>query len=487
MRVFSIPKHSGGVRTIYAPDAAEKETLRALLPALSPMQDRLTAAHGFKPRHNVVTAALPHVGMAVTVSLDLKDFFDHCTRELAMQRGVPAAVADEPLAFPDGAARQGLPTSPAVANICAKALDEAIIRILRKAGFPRVNVKGKAADFPAAYTRYADDLSISFLADPGETALRAIIGKIVDAARMVGLPVNPRKVRVQRATGGRREICGVMVDAVGVYPRRDFRRKLRAAEWKLEHATRTPCGIPGCGCPGFWQALTGTDRRAHERHLGGLREFASLKVPRTAEEHAAFVAAQSDKSWQDAQRIASHMGWTLDRAWVTGKVGKNQDLGDHCKVTVDAVDFLNMGQVHYVNSESISCLRRGGEYQHGPLWWLALPGAALGLMTDDKGSIEYAGVRRPRNAARVILYYMRDGGRFYGRFYGDRTSTVEKLRAKLESAGFRPIRELARDAEAVGHVRGGLRRPYFDFGYTSPTVLRPSGETACKLCFGANC
>ncbi len=463
MRTFRIPKRSGGVRVIYAPDAAEKETLRALLPSLTPVQDRLTAAHGFRARRGIVTAAMPHVGMAVTISIDLQDFFDHCTHELAALRGVPREVLDAPLAWPDGAARQGLPTSPAVANVCAKPLDEAVIRILRKTGY-KVCVQGMPGpDATAAYTRYADDLSISLRGDPGQETITKIITKVCDAARMVGLPVNPRKVRVRRAVGGRREVCGVVVDRY-THPTRAFRRRLRAAEHRLNQVSQDS-----------------REYRVLARRVAGMQEFARLAVPRTMQEHATWVAAQSDKSWQDAERIASRMGWRLERRWLAQKVAIPKDLGDGCRITIDPVDFLNMGQVRYVNSQSVSCLRRGGDFEHGPLWWLALPGAALGLMTDDRGTIECAGVRRPRNKARVILYYLRDGRKCYGRFYGDDTASVGTLRAKLQAEGFLPVWEVSGRAEVIGNVSDRLRRPYFDYGRVVSVTLTPSGRSAVKL------
>jgi len=236
VRTFAKRKRSGGIRRIFAPSDHERLTLQALLPALAGPQTQLPAAHGFRAGRGVVTAAQPHVRAAVTVSLDLSDFFDRCTLPLARERGVPDAVLAEKLAFvgTPRAARQGLPTSPAVANLCARPLDNAILDILRQAGHATVCVAGlPPAGTTAAYTRYADDLSISLWTDPGQEELLTLIAQISDAAQRCGLPLNMRKTRIQRAARGRREICGVLVDDRGIYPTRRHRRQLRAAVHNL--------------------------------------------------------------------------------------------------------------------------------------------------------------------------------------------------------------------------------------------------------------
>lgn len=72
---FTIPKRSGGQRTIHAPDpklkAAQKAILRRLLARLRVH----TAACGFERGRSIVANALPHVNQALVVRMDIKEYF----------------------------------------------------------------------------------------------------------------------------------------------------------------------------------------------------------------------------------------------------------------------------------------------------------------------------------------------------------------------------------------------------------------------------
>ncbi len=217
MRIFKIKKRSGGERIIYSPDDAEKTVLRALLPQIA--EPRGDIAHGFRPRKNIVTNALAHRERSITISMDLSDFFPSV--KPAMLAGkLPKTMIENPLVFPDGAAQQGLPTSPAIANLAAVAMDDAIVKMLHKLREAGVAVSEKY------YTRYADDLSISVDTEDREI-INSIIQKVCEIARRCGFRVNAKKTRVQLSRGGRREICGLTVGE-NVRPQRRFRRRLRA-------------------------------------------------------------------------------------------------------------------------------------------------------------------------------------------------------------------------------------------------------------------
>jgi len=144
MHVVKIPKRDGRFRTIYVPDEEEKKMLRELLPDLNRRAEAAAGetVHGFIPGRSPVSNALRHVGKAYTVTIDLEDFFDTVT-----EQKLKGKLAGEVLlkVVVDGAARQGLPTSPAVANIAAADMDRAFLRWIEKSGKAIV------------YTRYADD------------------------------------------------------------------------------------------------------------------------------------------------------------------------------------------------------------------------------------------------------------------------------------------------------------------------------------------
>jgi hypothetical protein len=103
---------------------------------------------------------------------------------------------------------QGAPTSPALANLAALALDR--------------RLAGVAAAFGATYTRYADDLAFS-----GGTgvlrrthALRAAVATVVAEE---GFTLHERKTRLCTTAGSQR-VCGLVVNAHPNVARAEFDR-----------------------------------------------------------------------------------------------------------------------------------------------------------------------------------------------------------------------------------------------------------------------
>jgi len=187
----------------------------------------LDVCHGFVPLRSSVTNAAKHVGFAYTVSFDLADFFDTVTPTQGKAKLVaPAKVkvgkkrytTTNAELWHNGIARQGLPTSPIIANLAAADMDTAIL----------LDIAFEAREYDDArfvYTRYADDLTFSFN-DPAMIAvLKLRIPQIVEAA---GFKVNERKTTVQCAKAGRRIVTGVAVDEE-LHPTRAAKRRLRAA------------------------------------------------------------------------------------------------------------------------------------------------------------------------------------------------------------------------------------------------------------------
>ena len=72
---FSIPKKTGGVRSISAPHPGLKRAQQLILEKILkgvPLHD---AAHGFIKGRSIVSNALPHVGQSIVINMDLQDFF----------------------------------------------------------------------------------------------------------------------------------------------------------------------------------------------------------------------------------------------------------------------------------------------------------------------------------------------------------------------------------------------------------------------------
>ncbi|WP_305368927.1 reverse transcriptase domain-containing protein [Photobacterium leiognathi] len=137
--------------------------------------------------------------------------------------------------FINGAARQGLPTSPVLSNIAFNTIDREIIDFLEsKMGLLFGKPKYGALVFGLSekqkkyysYTRYADDLSISL--DSYDDIAR-IINSVQRILLKYGFELHAKKTKILDSKNGRRVICGVGVDTESVYPTRKTLKKLRAA------------------------------------------------------------------------------------------------------------------------------------------------------------------------------------------------------------------------------------------------------------------
>jgi hypothetical protein len=138
--------------------------------------------------------------------------------------------------FPDGAARQGLPTSPALANIAARNLDNEILKLRGSGRFGKLFV----------YTRYADDLTFSF---DNIYLAETLMKKVPQIVESQGFRINPTKTKLQWAGAGRRMITGVAVDKT-IHVPREIKRRIRAAK-----------------------------HQNNKKQINGLSEWAKLKLP----------------------------------------------------------------------------------------------------------------------------------------------------------------------------------------------------------------
>ena len=232
MRIFNIPKKSGGTRRIYAPSPDEKAILRDLLSELTATVEPLDCWHGFTLGRGPLTNAQAHQGFPFTLCFDLSDFFDSCRRDLPALAAFADARWDA--CFPDGAAGQGLPTSPMLANIAAMGMDKDFQSLVGA---------------HAVYTRYADDLTFS---SDSKACLETVRERAAAIVEKHGFQLNPRKTKFQDARFGRRVITGLAVDGE-CHVTRATKRKLRAAS-----------------------------HRGHEQQIEGLEEWAKLVPPGTA-------------------------------------------------------------------------------------------------------------------------------------------------------------------------------------------------------------
>jgi len=429
VQITKIPKRNGEFRTIYVPNKEEKQKLRGLLGELNRKAKNILsgAVHGFVIGRSPVTNALPHVGYEYTISFDLENFFDTVTPEKV---GKYLSKEEKEAVFVDGAARQGLPTSPVVANLAAADMDKAILKWIKKDGRDIV------------YTRYADDLTLSF----NEPELIPVIKeKIPEIIRRNGFAVNERKTRVQAAKAGRRIICGVAVDRDGIYPTREIKRRLRAAL-----------------------------HQGNKRQARGLEEWMKLKLPKPAE-----VIERTEKWIEDAKTLIEL--WGLKKIDVEKtlkeKAIPEQDLGDGCYITNDPAYILGMS---YFTTGWRSCMAPDGEYGKGTITWLALSGTSVAVfLSNSKKAV--LNVERRTMRARCLVHKLRTGEIVYDRLYGN-PQDIEFLKQKLEAAGIKYAREMPKTPKlyVVGNVPRSLSQPYLDTLGREKIVLKESQRKAYR-------
>lgn len=202
-REFTIPKPSGGVRTIQAPRGGLKLLQQKLAHALGIVYEdqygeKRPSVHGFRRGRSlgIVSNAQRHVGRDHLLRLDLTDFFPSITfaRVFGLFRSEPFALGPEAtttlaqLCCMDDAIATGAPTSPAISNLICARMDREFQKLAK-------SCKG------VHYTRYADDLVFSSrttlpsrlvthhddVATPGPDIVRVVEGNF--------FKINPSKTR----------------------------------------------------------------------------------------------------------------------------------------------------------------------------------------------------------------------------------------------------------------------------------------------------
>lgn len=247
-REHQIRKKHGGWRRLSIPDDATKAMQRRILRRLLGRLKAHPAAMAYERGLSIAHNARPHVGKAVVVKLDLVDFFpsltaQRCDRYFRFIGWNPEAAALlTRLCTHEDRLPQGAPTSPRISNLLMLAFDERIRRyVARRRG---------------VYTRYADDITISFPKDYPRH-IRGVIQFVERTARSFGLVVHRAKKRLVLRRHQQQRVTGLVVNEKAQLPR-SVRRKLRAAAHHLLNnrpATWTQQQLQG------WRALEAMVRR----------------------------------------------------------------------------------------------------------------------------------------------------------------------------------------------------------------------------------
>ena len=209
---FTIPQ-VGKLRTITAPGRPLKQRQRWILQEILSKVDSSEYAHGFEPERSIKTNALLHANSQYVLCMDIKDFFPsilydsivNVFRSIGYSPSASLSLAD--LCSYHKVLPQGAPTSPKLANIIFKPLDEKLAAIAKEEN--------------AIYSRYADDLTFS-----GDHDLKCIIDRVSQLLEGFGFRLNEEKIHSYGPNFPKR-ITGLVVQNGTVRVPKHFKRTLR--------------------------------------------------------------------------------------------------------------------------------------------------------------------------------------------------------------------------------------------------------------------
>ena len=154
------------------------------------------------------------------LTLDIESFFDSINATHLNKR-IDAELLS--VVLEGGAPRQGLPTSPLVANIAMIDVDSSIMALCNEIG-------------GVTYSRYADDMAFGFDAFELHERIAAGVQAILSA---IGFRLNSRKTKLQSMANGAMHITGVALTSSGIRPTRSTLRRIRAAKHQGRNSQAT--------------------------------------------------------------------------------------------------------------------------------------------------------------------------------------------------------------------------------------------------------
>lgn len=215
-RTFSIPKKSGGERTISAPCGNLKWMQLCLNEIFKALYTASPYAMGFAEGRSIVDNARMHTNQNYVFNIDLKDFFPSIDQARVWKRlqlapfnfnaKVSSVIAGlccmrtiryrEDLPFEEAyVLPQGAPTSPLLTNAICDTLDR--------------RLHGLAKRFGLHYSRYADDITFSSMHNvyQPDGDFRKELERIISDQHFT---INSKKTRLQHCSQ-RQEVTGITV------------------------------------------------------------------------------------------------------------------------------------------------------------------------------------------------------------------------------------------------------------------------------------
>lgn len=219
---FTIPKSSGGTRSIAAP----REELKALQVKVSKLLQQCihnmnadlkittSLSHGFTKGHSIMTNADLHRKKRYVFNIDIENFFGSIhrgrifgflTKNKSFSLNTKVARALAQIACYEDALPQGAPSSPVFSNLIGHLIDIRLVELASKLG--------------CSYSRYADDITFSTnkKSFPEEIALISPSNEWVASPTLIkivskcGFALNENKTRMQYQES-RQSVTGLTVN-----------------------------------------------------------------------------------------------------------------------------------------------------------------------------------------------------------------------------------------------------------------------------------
>ncbi|EGQ9186045.1 RNA-directed DNA polymerase [Vibrio parahaemolyticus] len=248
---YSIPKRSGGCRFLHAPSDELKSAQRWINDKILSQLPVHSSCYSYHSKGSILECAQKHCSSKWLIKLDIENFFDEisevdvykvfrtigykpmvafilariCTYEPYTVRNnkhswVQYNKNSDDLPYGKkhiklfGRVPQGAPTSPMLSNLVLYKLDEKLSHFAQSRG--------------GIYSRYADDLFISFGSDDFDrTKASQVIGSCLSSVRSYGYKLNRTKIKVV-PPGSNKVVLGLNVNGDEVRLTKTYKKKIES-------------------------------------------------------------------------------------------------------------------------------------------------------------------------------------------------------------------------------------------------------------------